>query len=360
LAAGMLVGVLATGTRKYLKSGWPWLGLAVACGIFSPNLIWQWKRGFVSLEFLKFLHERDVAAGLTDWFLLGQVEVTLLAFPLAVAGLWFCFGGKRWLADSPDRPKDRSLPGEEGVGEVSGERWRTLGWMYAVPLVLFLLMRGRDYYLAPGYPMLYAAGCVWTEREIENRKSKMDDRGGRGRLAHWVRRAVWTSLVLDVVVAGVLALPIAPVNSRWWKFAVRIDSVFAEEIGWPEFVESVAGVRDRLPAEERARVGILAGNYGELGALNFYGEKYGLPRAISGVNSSWERGYGSPAPETVIVTGYSGEFLERHFASCKVGARTWNRFAVMNEETIEDPEIFVCRGLKQSWEEFWKGMRKFA
>jgi hypothetical protein len=107
-------------------------------------------------------------------------------------------------------------------------------------------------------------------------------------------------------------------------------------------------------------VGILAGNYGELGALNFYGGKYGLPRAISGVNSSWERGYGSPAPETVIVTGYSREFLKRHFASCEVGARTWNRFGVMNEETIEDPEIFVCRGLKQSWEEFWKGMRKFA
>jgi hypothetical protein len=436
--------------ESHLKRGWLWLGVVAAAGIFLPNLIWEWKRGFVSLDFLKFLHERDVAAGLTDWFLLGQLEVTLLAMPLALAGLWFCFGGERRLADSPGRSKVRPLHGEDE------KRYRVLGWMYAVPLVLFLLMRGRNYYLAPGYPMLYAAGCVWVEKKlrvasgerkekeveecksarakerpktqvrdarmaypgeeeednaetqraprfaekksengksIENRKSEgrtqeadrevgvagmeepkstvrsdcaTDAADGSKdpplhyRKGRWIAAAIWAGLILDVVVAGAVALPIAPVNTRWWKFAVRVDSVFAEEIGWPEFVESVAGVRDRFPAGQRARVGILAGNYGELGALNFYGEKYGLPRAISGVNSSWERGYGSPAPETVIVTGYSRELLEKHFASCEVGARTWYRFGVMNEETIEDPEIFVCRGLKESWEEFWKRIRKFA
>lgn len=331
LAAGVVVGVLATDARKYLKSGWLWLGVVVACGIFWPNFVWEWKRHFVSLEFLKFLHERDVQAGLTDWFLLGQVEVALLALPLALAGIYFCF-----LAEE-------------------GKRYRVLGWMYAAPLVLFLVMRGRDYYLAPAYPMLYAAGAVWVERKVGRRRSNKENRKSK-----MVRRAIWVALILDVMVAGAVALPIAPVNSRWWKFAGRVDSVFAEEIGWPEFVESVARVRERLPTEEWARVGILAGNYGELGALNFYGERYGLPRAISGVNSSWERGYGSPAPETVIVTGYSRDFLEKHFASCEVAARTWNRFGVMNEETIEDPEIFVCRGLKESWEEFWKGMRRFA
>jgi hypothetical protein len=103
----------------------------------------------------------------------------------------------------------------------------------------------------------------------------------------------------------------------------------------------------------------LAGNYGEVGALNLYGKKFGLPRAMSGVNSSWERGYGDP-PEVVIVVGYPRAMLEGEFASCVVGGRVWNRYGVMNEETIEDPEIFVCRGLKGSWEEFWRRVRKFA
>ena len=375
LVCGVVAGILFTPMRRHLRSGWLWLGVFVAVGIFAPNLAWEWRHGFVSLDFLRFLHVRDVGEGLTDWFLVGQLEITLLAAPLALAGLWFCLFTKE------------------------GRRFRILGWMYVVPLVLYLVMRGRDYYLAPGYPMLYAMGAVWVERkwrgtrseeveeckserveelqELETRapattvecaeKQEKEEKGrplallAMTRLFEkaWLGRVIWVCLILDVVVAGAVALPVAPVNSGWWRFASQVDSVFPEEIGWPEFVEAVAQVRDRLPVEERGRVTILAGNYGEVGALNLYGEKYELPRAISGVNSSWERGYGDPA-EVVIVVGYSREFLQAEFGSCEVGGRVWNRYGVMNEETIEDPEIFVCRGLKGSWEAFWRKVRKFA
>jgi len=387
LVVGVAAGVLFTNARKYLKSGWLWGGIVVAVGICLPNLFWQWQRNFISLEFLKFLHARDVAEGLTDWFLLGQLELTLLAFPLALMGIYFY------------------LFAEEG------KRYRVLGWMYAVPLVLFVFMRGRDYYLAPGYPMLYAAGCAliekrWLEAREDKRAKKMgksqsergkDQKSGRAFGASHTERvgqpqdqlradeqgercsaygsknpplysrrhrgivvAIWAALILDVVVAGAVALPIAPVGSAWWRFASRVDSVFPEEIGWPELVEAVSQVRERLPAEERVRVGILAGNYGEVGALNLYGQRFGLPWAISGVNSSWERGYGNPAPDVVIVVGYSREFLGREFASCVVAGHPWNRFGVANEETMEDPDIFVCRGLRGDWEEFWGRARRFA
>ena len=386
LVCGVVAGILFTPMRRHLRSGWMWMGVLVAVGIAAPNLVWEWRHGFVSLDFLRFLHVRDVGEGLTDWFLVGQLEITLLAASLALAGLWFCFFTKE------------------------GKRFRILGWMYVVPLILYLVMRGRDYYLAPGYPMLYAMGAVWVGRkwrgesrpsqlkaseweekrseEVEECKSErveelqeLEARAqamtvgwaekqeksrslallGMTRLFEkaWLGKVIWACLILDVVVAGAVALPVAPVNSGWWRFASQVDSVFPEEIGWPEFVEAVAQVRDRLPVEERGRVTILAGNYGEVGALNLYGEKYRLPRAISGVNSSWERGYGDPA-EVVIVVGYSRKFLEEEFASCEVGGRVWNRYGVMNEETIEDPEIFVCRRLKGSWEAFWKKVRKFA
>jgi 4-amino-4-deoxy-L-arabinose transferase-like glycosyltransferase len=327
LAVGVVVGVLFTDIRRYLRSGWLWLGAFAALAIFSPNLFWEWRHNFVSLEFLHFLHARDVATGQTDWFLPGQLEITLLAFPLALAGLYFCFFTNE------------------------GRRYRILGWMYLVPLILFLIMRGRDYYLAPAYPMLYAAGTVWVESKW--REPNTENRW------RWAAKAIWVGLLLDVVVAAAVALPIAPVNSRWWKLASRVDGVFREEIGWEEFVSAVAAVRDRLPVEERANVTILAGNYGEVGALNFYGERFGLPRAISGVNSSWERGYGDP-PQAVIVVGYPRALLEAEFASCVVGGRVWNRYGVMNEETIEDPDIFICRGLRTTWPEFWRKVRKFA
>jgi len=358
LAAGVVSGVLLTDARRYLKSKWLWIGVGLAVLIVLPNVNWQMQRNFASLEFLRFLHERDVKTGVTDWFLAGQLQLTLLAFPLAVAGLWFCF-----------------FSGE-------GKRYRMLGWMYAVPLALLLAMRGRDYYLAPAYPMLYAAGAVWMERkwrkqEVESSELKAEERstaqssrdgaenpgwwsplGMRG--WRWIRGAIGAALVVDIVVAGAVALPLAPVNSAWWKFAASVDVVFPEEIGWPEFVETVAHVRDGVPSNERVRLGILAGNYGEVGALNLYGKNYGLPRAISGVNSSWERGYGSPAPETVIVVGFRRDFLAKRFASCELAGRTWNRYGVANEETVEDPDIFVCRGLQRSWEEFWREVRGFG
>jgi 4-amino-4-deoxy-L-arabinose transferase-like glycosyltransferase len=351
LAAGVVAGVLLTDVRRHCKSKWLCIGAGVAVLILLPNLIWQVRRDFVAVAFLRFLHERDVATGVTDWFLAGQLELTLLAFPLAGAGLWFCLFSNE------------------------GKRYRMVGWMYAVPLVLFLVMRGRDYYLAPAYPMLYAAGAVWGEkwmmrqREASKEAEKQGSKGA-GREARpdangdtwapWIRGAIWAVLAVDVVLAGAVALPLAPVNSAWWKLVAKVDVVFPEEIGWPEFVETVAQVRDQLPRSEREELGILAGNYGEVGALNLYGEKYGLPRAISGVNSSWERGYGNPAPETLIVVGFQRDFLERHFASCELAARTWNRYGVANEETVEDPDIFVCRGLRGGWEAFWKEVRGFA
>jgi len=361
LAVGVVAGVLATGARRFLRSGWLWLGVLVAVGIWAPNVWWQWERGFPSVEFLRFLHARDVAEGLTDWFLVGQLELMLLAIPLAVAGLWFYFFTEE------------------------GKPWRALGWMYVVPLVLLAVMRGRDYYLAPAYPMLYAAGAAWLEKKarnlkLENRKGgerstaengcATDGDMGAAReekwnarkasVARWMRRWMATVLVVDAVVAGCVALPIMPVNSGWWKMAAQVDTVLPEELGWPEMAETVARVRDGLGEKDRARLGILARNYGEVGALNLYGEKYELPRAISGVNSSWERGYGDPAPETVITVGYTREFLEENFASCELVAHTWNRYGVANEETIEDPDIFVCRGLRGSWEEFWKKVKLFA
>jgi 4-amino-4-deoxy-L-arabinose transferase-like glycosyltransferase len=327
---GVVVGILLTPTRKYLKTQSLWQGVFIAWLIFLPNLLWQWKRNFISLDFLKFLHVRDVGEGLTDWFLLGQAKLTLLALPIALAGLWFCFFTRE------------------------GRKFRILGWMYVVPLALFLLLRGRDYYLAPAYPMLYAAGAVWIEQKIAAQKSKMENRKPQ-RFA----KLIWVCLILDIFVAGAIALPIAPVNSTWWKFAAKVDTVLPEEIGWPEFVQAVAAVRDRLPYEERETVGILAGNYGEVGALNLYGEKHGLPQAISGVNSSWERGYGN-SPQVLIVVGYSKDFLDQEFASCQVAGKVWNNYNLLNEETIEDPDIFVCRALRSSWPQFWQRARRFA
>jgi hypothetical protein len=326
-ALGIVAGVLLTDARRYLASKWLWYGVALSVLVFLPNLIWQVQHHFVSLDFLRDIHERDIRIGRTKNFLPEQVEMTLLALPLALAGLYYC------LISSP------------------GRRFRMLGWMFIVPLLLFVIAKGRSYYLAGAYPMLYAAGSVWGERWLAALHPS------------WrsvFRAMAWTALVADVAMTAAFTLPVAPVNSAWWKRAVKVQGDFREELGWPELVERVAAIRDALPAQERARFGILAGNYGEAGAINLYGPSHGLPQAISGINSFWQRGYGDPPPGTLIVLGISHGFLERNFQSCELAGHTPNPYGIENEETSDHPDIYVCRGLRKSWPDFWKEFRYYG
>jgi uncharacterized membrane protein len=326
-ACGIVAGLLLTSARRFFKEKWLWIGVATCVLLFLPNFLWQAGHQFISLDFLRFLHERDVSAGVTKGFLPDQFQQTLLAVPLWVAGVWrLLFSAK-------------------------GAQFRTLGWMYVVPLALFLVAKGRGYYLAPAYPMLYAAGAVVCSDYFE---------GVRNGWTTVLRRALWAALIVSITGAALVALPIAPVKSLWWYRAAEIDSAFPDQIGWPEFVGTLATIRDSLPVADREKLGILGGNYGEVGAINLYGGRLGLPPAISGVNSSWERGYGNPPPEILIIVGFPQQFVEENFTSCRLAAHPWNYFGIENEETFEHPDIFVCGGPKAGWPEFWRDFQFFA
>ena len=102
--------------------------------------------------------------------------------------------------------------------------------------------------------------------------------------------------------------------------------------------------------------GILAGNYGEAGAINLYGPAYGLPEAISGSNTYWLRGYGDPPPETLIVVGYPLSAGQFYFKSCKVAGEITNRYQVWNEEFTAHPTALLCHTSKRPWDDFWKDL----
>jgi 4-amino-4-deoxy-L-arabinose transferase-like glycosyltransferase len=325
--AGIVIGVIATPLRRHLASKWLWVGAALSVLIFLPNVIWQAQHHFISLEFLRHIHARDVRIGRTKDFLPDQLTINLLGLPLALAGLGYYFFA------------------------ANEKQWRGLGWLYVVPFILFFVLQGRGYYLAPAYPLLFAGGAVWLEKTASR---------WQPRFRRLTYVAAGLALFAGVAVAGAVVLPIAPIHSRWWNFAVANNSDLVEEIGWPELIETVARVRDRLPPSDRERLGILAGNYGEAGALNLYGPQHSLPPAISGTNSFWWRGYGNPPPEVVIVVGFDREFVDYYFQSGELVAHTSNREGVMNEETKEHRDIFLCRGLKLPWDQFWKIFQRFG
>jgi hypothetical protein len=272
-AIGLLGGLVSTGARRYFFSAWLWTGLALSLLIFLPNLIWQTQHHFISLDFLKHIHARDVSQGRTQGFLLQQLWLCVnpVTIPFVFMGVWFYF----------DREE--------------GRRYRLLGWMYVVTLAIFLLAKARFYYLAPMYPVLMAAGSVlWGQwvRSLRPTSSRV------------LRGGLWAGMALAGLIFALTTMPVAPIGSRVWKFTSEVHDQFREQIGWTDLAQTVARVYDALPAEEQKRSGILTDNYGEGGALNLYGPSYGLPRAMAGTNSFWYRGYTEPSPETVILVGF--------------------------------------------------------
>ena len=135
LVVGIAAGFLFTPARRYLRSPWLWCGIALAFVIFLPNCIWQIRHHFVSLNFLKSIHARDIRVGRTDTFVLDQfwTATNPPTVPLWLAGLFYLFATQ------------------------DGKRYRPIGWMFIVSFALFVIGRGRGYYMDPG--LSHVARC---------------------------------------------------------------------------------------------------------------------------------------------------------------------------------------------------------
>jgi hypothetical protein len=328
--AGLAGGAILTRARRPLVSPWLWGGVALSLVIVLPHVIWQVQHDFIPLDLFRSIPSGDVAIGRIEGFLIEQFVLCTNPFtvPLWVAGVYFYFF-------SP-----------------AGARYRLLGWLYVIALGLFVATQGRSYDLTPAYPMLLAGGVVvWEQwfRALSTRKARL------------VQRLTWGALAAGVALSSVLLLPVAPVGSDLWDVTSEVHDGFSEELGWHELVDTVDEVYDSLPPDEKSHAAILAGNYGEAGAINLYGSAHNLPPAISAISSYWLRSYGDPPPETLIVLGYQGHQLEgRFFKACDLAKPVTDHCDVEHEEMTAFSDIFVCRGPRRSWDKLWQDLQHFG
>jgi dolichyl-phosphate-mannose-protein mannosyltransferase len=329
LALGITIAVLLTPARRCLRSSWLWAGVALSLLIFLPNLLWQVQHHFISLEFLRHIHARDVRQGRDKGFLPGQILlcINIVTVPLLARGLRFL------------------------LRDAEGRRYRLLGWTFLSTLALFFFAKGRFYYSAPLYPIVLASGAVVFGKWLDARSAKS---------ARIVQGAQWTAMLVGGAVFASLVTPVAPFRSSLWAITSKLHDQFREEIGWPDLAEAVAHVRDTLSLAEREQFGILTGNYGEAGALNLYGPALRLPHAMSGTNSFWYRGFDPRQPQTVILVGFDLDEGQELFQSCRVTAKNSNPYSVINEESRDHPDVLLCRILRQPWPEFWQHFHRFG
>jgi 4-amino-4-deoxy-L-arabinose transferase-like glycosyltransferase len=316
--------ILMPSQRRHLRSRWFWMGALTAAIIAAPNLIWLARHHFITIHMEQHIHARDVRHGRAKGYYSDQFRFTLFAFPLAIAGL---------------------------VSLLRSVRFRLLSALYVGPFLLFAIAKGRGYYLMPAYTVLFAAGAVALERVLAARAEYI-------RIG--VRTIVIFALLTDAALFSYAYLPIWHVGSSAWNWQIKNNGDIRDEYGWPEFVAQVAAVRDTLAPEDRARLAILAHNYGEAGALALYGAQYNLPTPISSTNSFHDRGFGPYEPDTVIVTGNNLESQLRNFQTCTVAAHVRMPYNIQNEESADHPEILICRHLRFSWPEAWAESQEFG
>ncbi|MEO8574185.1 MAG: glycosyltransferase, partial [Pyrinomonadaceae bacterium] len=233
-----------------------------------------------------------------------------------------------------------------------GKRFRSLGIAYLITLVLMIFLGAKNYYLAPIYPMLFAAGGVFWE----NMASRF--RLGKPAVFSYVAIATITGLIFLP-----LAVPILPVEKfiayqnvigiSTPKTEVGFDSIlpqhFADRFGWEEMASKTAEVYYSLPPEERERAAIFGNNYGDAGAIDFFGKKYGLPKAISGHQSYYIWGPGSYDGSVMIILGDEKEDAEEYCMSVEERDLVGHTYAMSYERF----HILVCRGLKTPLAELW-------
>jgi hypothetical protein len=294
----LVVGLLLTPQRRLLFTRWTLFGGLIAFALVSPFLLWNAADGWASLRFWASYSANHGVAGAPLDFLTNQI---LIMNPLSVllwgAGLWYFFSAR-------------------------GARYRVFGWAYLILFVLFILIQGKSYFLAPAYPPLYAGGAMLV--------------GGWRVRWHRVVAAYPVVLAIGGLLLAPAAMPVLPpavyaqVYGKSGNAGSQQESgdvyglpqSLADRFGWEQQVASIAQVYHSLPPDEQRVACIFTENYGEASALVQFGGRYHLPQPISGHNSFYLWGPDGCTGQVVITINISPQDAAQGFGSVTLAATT--------------------------------------
>ncbi len=335
LIVGLGVGLLITGHHRLIRTRHFLYGAAIAVFLFIPHLIWEFAFGWPTLVFIANAKQYKIAAISPLVFLLDN----LLAMGPTMVLIWGT--GLIYLLVAPTM-----------------KRYRFIAVSYIVIFVILNLQVSKAYYLMAAYPPLFAAGAVAV-----NRLATLTSR-------QWIKAlaVVWVAIGLPLAVSlGTPLLP--PPQFVRLSRAVGMEAdagerneqgalpqYFADRFGWRDLAATVAGVYYDLAPEEREHTIIWGGNYGEAGAIDYYGPALGLPHAYSTHNSYWLWGPPKDAPEIIIFVGVGRKTLEASFESVEARDTVRCDYCMPYED---GQPVFICRGYKYNIVDRWPQLRYF-
>jgi hypothetical protein len=185
----------------------------------------------------------------------------------------------------------------------------------------------------------------------------------------WIKIGYPTLMVLSGALIAPFAIPVLSVKTyvRYSKAlhfqqpAIEnrklgpLPQIYADQFGWEQMVATIARVYNGLSADDRAKTAIFAQNYGQAGAIDFFGSKFGLPKAISGHQNYFFWGPREFTGKSVIVLDDQQDRLEDLFTSVTRVVNVYHPYSMPSEHF----DVFYCRGLKWPLNELWPKLKNW-
>ena len=333
----LLIGLLLTPARRVLATRWAAIGIALMVLIALPNLLWQIHNHWPTLEFLHNGRVGNKNVALGPLAFLGQQIMVLQPLNLLV-----------W------------LPGL--VFLLRSKPWRWIGLTYLVFLAICMALHAKDYYVAPIYPILFAAGGIFWEHRFAAHPAIQ-----RNRI--YAFPILETALLLFTAILLPLSLPIlrpaafvaygnathlAKTGNSENDPSGDLPQFYADRFGWQEEVDQVTRIYNALPPEERAKVTILCSNYGEASAINFLG--HGLPFAISGQNNYYLWGpHGATGEVVILIGGITPAALAKIYDKVEIADRMDTQYSM----PFEHRNIYLLHNRKKNLTADWPTVKNY-
>lgn len=329
----LVPGLILTAHRRHFLDKRLWIAGGIAAAFLIPYFLWNVANDWAGVEFIQNAKRYKISAISPLDFL---TENVLMANPLTVL-IWFA--GLLWLLLAR-----------------RARAFRIVALMFLATYAILILQKSKAYYFAASFPVLMAAGGVawegWTKRPQ----------------LFWARWILAVILLIGGVLFAPMAVPLLPPRdlvAYQQRLGIvpkaaevghdaAIPQYFSDRFGWERFVRTTAKAFESLSAEEKAKCVIVAGNYGQAGALEYWSRAYDLPPVYCRHNSYWLWGPPPGDGEVVIAINFDRDDLaDLFFQVTEAGV------AVTPEAEEDEIRVWICRGLRPSFHELWGQLKMF-
>ena len=342
--AALLVALLINPARRILFTRNAAMGVGVMLALAAPYVLWNATHQWAMLDFLhEGIRQHKNVALPPGAFLKAQLD---MLNPLACV-LWI--SGLVWLLYA-----DVTRP----------VRW--MGQTYLIFLAIMMALHGKDYYLSPIYPLLFAAGAAALAGRVTQ--------PAMGRLRASLVGVYAAALLLTGILIVPAAIPVFPVDQQlayMQRFHLMgqpdekwaqgpLPQFFSDRFGWQEIANGVTAAYEQLPRADQARCGIFGANYGDASAINFLapppdnGRR--LPEAVSGQNSYFLWGpHGYTGQVMIIATSADIDEIRKYYDDVTIAARADSQWAMPYERI----NIYIARHRKKNFTKEWPEMKEY-